>query len=153
MWYWILEIFWLWYVFCNLLHGTFCFVFPLICIVPIAQFSPIFKRTYLAKYITIDSWHLAKLSKKSLKVPKGYSEAENRRTIDNEITYRKRTNNYLQSITQEAKDWVTRTPLKAEDELMFSGRIISSCYTSCIHRVTFVTNPMARHEWGRTGFR
>jgi len=142
-----------WYVFCNLLHGMFSFVFPLKCIAPIAQFSPIFKRTYLAKYITIDSWHLAKWFKKSLKIPKGYSEAENRRTIDNKITYRQRTNNYLQNTTQEAKDWVTQTPLKAEDELMFSGRIISSCSTSGIHRVTFVTNPVARHEWGRTGFR
>ena len=137
-----------WYVFCNLLHGMFSFVFPLKCIAPIAQFSPIFKRTYLAKYITIDSWHLAKWFKKCLKIPKGYSEADNRRTIDNDITYRQRTNNYLQNTTQEAKDWVTQ---KAEDELVFSGRIISSCSISGIHRVTFVTNSAPRHEWWRTG--
>ena len=42
----------------------------------------------------------------------------------------KRTNNDLQDITHKTKDRVTRTPLITGDELMCSGRVISSCVTS-----------------------
>jgi len=47
------------------------------------------------------------------------------------LTKRKRPNNDLQNTTQKTKDRVTRTG----DELMFYGRIISSCSTSEIRRV------------------
>jgi hypothetical protein len=42
----------------------------------------------------------------------------------------KRTNNDLQNTTQKTKDRVTRTPLKTEDELGYSGNAGSSCSTS-----------------------
>jgi hypothetical protein len=42
-----------------------------------------------------------------------------------------RTNNYL----QKTKDWPTRPPLKTGGELMCSGRVGSSCYTSNTRRV------------------
>jgi len=48
---------------------------------------------------------------------------------------RQRTNNDLQNITHKTKDRVTRTPLKTGGELMWSGRVISSCSTSGIRRV------------------
>ena len=38
----------------------------------------------------------------------------------------KRTNNDLQSTTQEYKDWVTQTPLKTEGELRLYVRVSSS---------------------------
>jgi hypothetical protein len=43
---------------------------------------------------------------------------------------------------QKAKDQATRTPLKLEGELMFSGSVSSSFYTSGTSRVTLVTNPV-----------
>jgi hypothetical protein len=55
----------------------------------------------------------------------------------------------LQSTTQKTKDWATRTPLKTEGELRFSGRVSSSCSTSDTCCVTFVTNPVISHEWGK----
>ena len=54
--------------------------------------------------------------KKSLKIPKGYSETVNRRMIDKAMA--KRTNNNLQNITHTTKYRVTRTPLNTGSELM-----------------------------------
>ena len=42
--------------------------------------------------------------KKRLKIPKGQSEAVNRRKTDNTMVKRKRTNNDLQNTTQKTKD-------------------------------------------------
>jgi hypothetical protein len=52
-------------------------------------------------------------------VPKGKSEAVNRRT-ENTIAKKKknkRTNNDLQNTTLKTKDWAKQTPLKTEDDL------------------------------------
>jgi hypothetical protein len=43
---------------------------------------------------------------------------------------------------QKAKDQATRTPLKLEGELICSGSVSSSFYTSGTSRVTLVTNPV-----------
>jgi hypothetical protein len=45
------------------------------------------------------------------------------------------------------KDRVTRTPLKTRGELRCSGKVSSSCSTSCTHSVNLVTNPVISHEW------
>jgi hypothetical protein len=50
----------------------------------------------------------------------------------------KRTNNDLQDKT---KDRVTQTPLKTAGELMYFGRVSSSCSTRGTRRVYLVTNP------------
>jgi hypothetical protein len=53
--------------------------------------------------------------KKSLKIPKGYSESVNRRRTDNIMARgkkNKKTNNDLPNITHKTKDRVTRTTLK-----------------------------------------
>ena len=42
----------------------------------------------------------------------------------------KRTNNDLQNITHKTKNRLARSPIKAVIELMFSGRVSSSCSTS-----------------------
>ena len=42
--------------------------------------------------------------KERLKIPKGQSEAVNRRKTDNTMVKRKRTNNDLQNTTQKTKD-------------------------------------------------
>jgi len=52
----------------------------------------------------------------------------------------KRTNDDLQNVTHKTKDRATRNPLKAGDELRFSGRVNSSCSSSDTHRLTLVTN-------------
>jgi hypothetical protein len=65
--------------------------------------------------------------KKSLKIPKGQSEAVNRRRTDNTMAKRKRTNYDLQNIHRKLKDRVTRTPLKTEGKCSCSGRVSSSC--------------------------
>jgi hypothetical protein len=54
----------------------------------------------------------------------------------------KRTNNDLQNITQKTKDQVTRIPLKTWGELKCSGRVSSSCSTSCTCHVNIVTYPV-----------
>ena len=41
--------------------------------------------------------------------------------------------------TENKKNWKTQIPLKTGSELMYSGRIGSSCSTSATHRVTLVT--------------
>ena len=64
-------------------------------------------------------------------------ETVNRKT-DNAMVKRKRTNNDLQNTTQKTKDRVIRIPLKTRGELMWSGRVGSSCYTCSIHRVTLL---------------
>ena len=64
--------------------------------------------------------------KKSLKIPKGYSEDVNQRT-DNTMAKRKKvqkTNNDLQNITQKTKDRVTRTPLSVNSILFFQQGIL-----------------------------
>ena len=48
--------------------------------------------------------------------------------------------------TYQAKDRITRTPLKTGGDLGCSGRVSSSCCTSGIRRVNLVTNPMISHE-------
>jgi len=55
--------------------------------------------------------------KKSLKIPKGYSETVNQRMTDKAMA--KRTNTNLQNITHKTKDGVTRTPLNTGSELMY----------------------------------
>ena len=77
--------------------------------------------------------------------PKRKSKVVNRRTIDNTIAKRKRTNNDLQNITQKTKDRATRTPLK-------TGEGVNSGAPECLAvpaprvaltpRVTLVTNPV-----------
>jgi hypothetical protein len=53
---------------------------------------------------------LKQLSKKRLKVPKGFSESINRRKTDNTMAKKdKRTNKDLQNTTHKAKDRVTPT--------------------------------------------
>jgi hypothetical protein len=47
--------------------------------------------------------------KKSLKIPKSYSEAVNRKKTDKTMT--KKTNNNLQNTTQKTKDRATQTLL------------------------------------------
>jgi hypothetical protein len=54
----------------------------------------------------------------------------------------KRTKNDLQN-THKTKDRVTRTPLKIGGELVYLGRVGSSCSTSGILRVH--TNPVISH--------
>ena len=51
--------------------------------------------------------------------------------------------------THKTKDRVTRIPLKTGGELKCSGRIGSSCYTSCTSHVNLVTNPVISYEWGK----
>ena len=51
--------------------------------------------------------------------------------------------------THKAKDRVTRTSLKTEDEFRCSGRVGSSCSTSDTRRVNLVTNPVTSHKWGK----
>ena len=46
----------------------------------------------------------------------------------------------------KTKDQVTQTLLKIGDELMFSGRVTSSCSTSVTRRVNLVTSPMIKHD-------
>ena len=80
------------------------------------------------------------LFKKSLKIPKGWSESVNRRT-DNTMAKKKkykRTNNDLLNTTHKTKDRVTRTPLKTGVELRCSGRVCSFCSTSGTRRVNLV---------------
>ena len=48
----------------------------------------------------------------------------------------KTTNSYLENITQKTKDPATRTPLKPGGELVYSGRVSSSCSTCGTRRVT-----------------
>jgi hypothetical protein len=62
--------------------------------------------------------------KKSLKIPKGQSEAVNHKT-DNAMAKRKRTNNNLQNLTQKTKDQATQIPLK-----------LRKCY-SCHHDLIY----------------
>ena len=66
-------------------------------------------------------------AEKSLKIPKGKSEAADRRT-DNTMAKRKRTNNDLQNTTHKNKDWTIRTPQKPNGNAC-SGRTSSSCPT------------------------
>ena len=68
---------------------------------------------------------------KSLKILKGWSESVNQRRTDNTMANRKRTNNDLQNIHIKLQEWVTRAPLKTGGEFRCSGRIISSCSSSC----------------------
>jgi len=56
------------------------------------------------------------------------------------MTNRKGTNNYLQNITHETKDRVTRIPLKTGDERRCSERASSSCSTCGTRRFTLITN-------------
>jgi hypothetical protein len=69
-------------------------------------------------------------SKKSSKIPKGSLESVNRRRTG-QTKKDKGTNNDLQNIAPKTKDRVTRAPLKTGDELRCSGRVGSSCSTSC----------------------
>ena len=61
------------------------------------------------------STNISTNNKKSLKIPKGQSEAVNRRRTDNTMAKRKRkkerSSNDLQSTTQKTKAWATQTSL------------------------------------------
>ena len=90
--------------------------------------------------------------KKSLKTPKMQSESANRRRTDNTMARRERkerTNNDLQNTTKKTKDWATQTPLKQRGDLRCSGRINSSCSTSCTRHVALVINPVISYKWGK----
>ena len=63
------------------------------------------------------TYKLHDFGKKSLKIPKGKSEAVKRRRTDITMAKRKRTNNDLQNITQKSKDQAKQTPLKTGGEL------------------------------------
>ena len=67
--------------------------------------------------------------KKSLKIPKRYSESVNRRT-DNTMAKRKSTKGQTTIYKTYTKDRLTRTPLKPGGELRCSGRESSRCFTS-----------------------
>ena len=56
----------------------------------------------------------ANMSKTSLNIPKGLSEAVKWRRTDNTMAKTKRTNNDLQNSTQQTEDRATRTPLTTE---------------------------------------
>jgi len=64
------------------------------------------------------------------------------RGTDKTITKRKRTDCGLQNTTQKTKDGATRTTKHRG----FSGRVISSFFSSGTRRVTFVTNPVISHR-------
>jgi hypothetical protein len=49
--------------------------------------------------------------------------------------------------THKNKDRVTRTPLKTKGELMCSGMVSSSCFTSATRRVNLVTNPFKLYPY------
>jgi hypothetical protein len=51
--------------------------------------------------------------------------------------------------THKTMNRVTRTPVRTGGELMYSGRVSSSCSTSSTRRVNLVTNPVASREWGK----
>jgi hypothetical protein len=83
--------------------------------------------------------------KKSLKIPKGSSESVNRRRTENTMAKRKSTKG--QTTKYKTKYRVIRTPLKTGGDLIWSGRVSSSCSTSGTRRVNLVTNPVISHEW------
>ena len=64
-------------------------------------------------------WRLTLLSLKSLKIPKGYSEAVNE-TTDNTMAKRKITNNDQQNTTQATTNRATLNPLKTRGKLKCS---------------------------------
>ena len=82
--------------------------------------------------------------KKSLKIPKGSSESVNRRRTDNTMAKRKSTKG--QTTKYKTKYRVIRTPLKTGGDLIWSGRVSSSCSTSGTRRVNLVTNSVISHE-------
>jgi hypothetical protein len=79
---------------------------------------------------------------------KGVSESVYRRRTDNTMAKRKVQKDKQRSTkhTYKTKDRVTRTPLKTEGELGYSGRVNSSCSTSDTRRVHLVINPVISHE-------
>ena len=89
--------------------------------------------------------------KTSLKIPKGnqnpYIEEEQKTQWSKEKVQKdkQRTRKH----TYKTKDRVTRTPLKTGGELMCSGTVSSSCFTSDTRRVNLVTNPVISHERGK----
>ena len=68
-----------------------------------------------------------------------------------EIKKTKDKNNDLKNTKQKIKDREPWTPLNLVCEIRCSVRVSSSCSTCGIRRVTLVTNPVIRHEWGNTG--
>ena len=54
-----------------------------------------------------------------------------------------------QNITQNTKDWATRTLLKPGGELRCFGRVCSSSTTNGTCCVTLGTNPVINNEWGK----
>ena len=88
------------------------------------------------------------ISKKSLKVPKGLSEAVNRRKTDNTMAKKKgtkKTNNDQQNTTQKTKNRATLIR-QIGDELRCYGKVSSSCSTSGICQFILVTNPVMNEE-------
>ena len=84
-------------------------------------------------------------------MPKGQSESIYRRRTDNTMTKEKVQKDKQRSTkhTCKTKDRVTRTPLKTEGELRWSGMVGSSCPTSKTRRVNLVINPVISHERGK----
>jgi len=62
------------------------------------------------------------------------------------IAKRKLTNNIVQNTVQKTKDRATRTPHETEGKIRYSGRVICSCSTCGIRRVTLGTHPVMNLE-------
>ena len=85
-----------------------------------------------------------------LTVRRGFSKWKSEpvtRNKDNTMHKRKKDNN-LQN-TMQTHDRVTRTPLKAGDDIRYTGRVNSSCSTSTTRHVTLGSHPVLVYEWGK----
>jgi hypothetical protein len=78
-----------------------------------------------------------------LKVPKGVTRSNTEDQKKND----KKTNNDLQNIARKAKDRAQLT-LQNGSECRCSGKIDSSCSTSCTHRVTRFIHAMSGERMG-----
>ena len=82
-----------------------------------------------------------------LTVRRGFSKWKSEpvtRNKDNTMHKRKKDNN-LQN-TMQTHDRVTRTPLKAGDDIRYTGRVNSSCSTSTTRHVTLGSHPVLVYE-------
>ena len=89
---------------------------------------------YLSKYKTsyqINTCLIYSTScQESLKIPKGQSEALNRRKTENTTTMNNDKLMIYKTLTQKVKHRATRTPLKTKAEYRCTGRV-SSSYSTC----------------------
>jgi hypothetical protein len=85
--------------------------------------------------------------KKSLKRPKGQSEAVNWRRTDNATAKRKKTKD-TKYYTEDKRLSNTNTT-KTGGVVRCFGRVSSACPTSGTRCVVLVTNTVICHEWGK----